>query len=177
MFSSLIASSLNSDTSESVHPGFIEIIKNLSAEDAKAIDKFAFGRDRVIFFIISIDEKVVSIPNNMNHFCVLADDFGFQKSNIIISSLLRNGLIEINYVFNKDTNILGTSFKKLEEDFTRLRNESHIGNAKYRYGMINLTAYGYEFAKACSPLTYDDVLKTLNKTDKQVMKEKDNQQL
>lgn len=177
MFSSLIASSLNSETSESVHPGFIEIIKNLSAEDAQAIEKLSIGRDRIIAPIISVDEKVMSIPNNMNHFCFLAHDFGFRKSNIIISSLLRNGLIEINYVFKKDSNFQGFNFAKFEKEFAELRNDHHIGrnvgNAfKYRYGTINLTAYGYEFAKVCSPLTYDDLQQILSEY-KKIIKEMD----
>jgi hypothetical protein len=168
MFSSLIASSLNSETTESVHPGFIEIIKNLSAEDAKAIEKFALGRDRIIFPIISIDENVMSIPNDMNHFCLLAHDFGFQKSNIIISSLLRIGLIEINYVFTKDSVFQGFTFNKFEEEFAKLRHDNQIARnlsnpLKYRYGTINLTAYGYEFAKVCSPLTYDDLMGLVKK--------------
>lgn len=162
MFATLIASSLDSEKVNMIHPCFIEIIKNLSVNDAKAVETLSMVRDRCIVPIISISEKVMSMPNNMNHYCLLSTDFGFKESNIIISSLQRLGLIEINYVFDKHTSFQNLDFEKMEGKFAELRNDSNVGRnlsnpLTYRYGAINLTALGYEFAKVCSPVTIDEL--------------------
>lgn len=172
MFANLIASSLDSRKANFVHPAFVEIIKNLSPNDALAIHSLSFLRDSHIIPIISVDESVMSIPNNSNHYCFLVDDFGFHETNVILSSLLRSGLIEFNYVFNKDTNFQGFTFNDMERKFAKLRGDLAIGRnldnpLKYRYGSINLTALGYEFAKVCVPTNYAELKRNKkNKTHK-----------
>lgn len=159
MFSSLISASLDSQKVLSVHPAFVEIIKNLSPQDAEAVRHLAYLRDSHIVPIISIDEKVMSIPNNCSHYCFLSDEYGFHEANTIISSLLRCGLIELNYVFSKDTNFQGFTFNNMELKFSELRGDSNVGRnldnpLAYKYGAICLTALGYEFAKICIPDTF-----------------------
>lgn len=161
LFANLIASSLDAKKASSVHPAFSEIIKNLSPQDAKAIGKLAYLRDSHIIPVISIDENVMSIPNNLNHYCMLADEFGFAESNTIISSLLRCGLIELNYVFSKDTNFQGFTFDDMETKFATLRGIKRVGRnvgnpLTYKYGVVCLTALGYEFAKVCVPESFAD---------------------
>lgn len=159
MFSSLISASLDSEKVSSVHPAFVEIIKNLSPQDAEAVKHLSYLRDSHIVPIISIDEKVMSIPNNCSHYCFLSDKYGFHEANTIISSLLRCGLIELNYVFSKNTNFQGFTFDDMEVKFSELRGERNIGRnldnpLTYKYGAICLTALGYEFAKICIPDTF-----------------------
>lgn len=159
MFSSLISASLDSQKFSSVHPAFVEIIKNLSPQDAEAVKHLSYLRDSHIVPIISIDEKVMSIPNNCSHYCFLSDKYGFHEANTIISSLLRCGLIELNYVFSKGTNFQGFTFDDMEAKFSELRGDRNIGRnldnpLSYKYGVICLTALGYEFAKVCIPDTF-----------------------
>lgn len=156
MFSSLISASLDTEKVSFVHPAFVEIIKNLSPQDAEAVKYLAYVKDSHIVPIISIDEKVMSIPNNCSHYCFLSDKFGFYEANTIISSLLRCGLIELNYVFSKDTNFQGFTFDDMEGKFSELRRVRNIGRnldnpLSYKYGVICLTALGYEFSKICIP--------------------------
>lgn len=167
LFSNLIASSLDIRKANLVHPAFIEIIKNLSPSDAAAIQSLSFLRDSHIIPIISVDESVMSIPNNSNHYCFLSDEFGFHESNVILSSLQRCGLIEFNYVFKKDTNFQGFTFYDMEMKFAKLRGDSAIGRNVdnqlcYKYGSINLTALGYEFAKVCVPINYAELKRKEN---------------
>lgn len=97
---------------------FVEIIKNLSPQDAEAVKHLAYIRDSPIVPIISIDEKVMSIPNNSSHYCFLSDKYGFHEANAIISSLLCCGLLELNYVFSKNTNFQGFTFLEDNEEVT-----------------------------------------------------------
>lgn len=161
LFANLIASSLHKEKSELVHPAFIEIIKNLSSKDAQVIEELAYMRDSHIIPIISVDEHVMSIPNNSNHYCAFSDKYGFHETNIILSSLLRTGLIEFNYVFSKDYNFQGFTFHSMEEKFAKLRGEHKVARnlsepLQYKYGAINLTALGYEFAMVCVPNSFAD---------------------
>lgn len=157
MFVNLIASSVDKKTSDAVHPGFVEVIKNLSADDALALQLLSLGRNGAICMIISANENELRIPNNATHHCVLTSFFGFEESNLIISSLARNELIEIKYIFNEDTEIFGSNFNKLKTEFAELRHEEKEKAKNYRYGALNLTPFGYEFAKVCSPLQYSDL--------------------
>ena len=133
------------------------MIKNLSADDALALQLLSLGRNGAICMIISANENELRIPNNATHHCVLTSFFGFEESNLIISSLARNELIEIKYIFNEDTEIFGSNFNKLKTEFAELRHEEKEKAKNYRYGALNLTPFGYEFAKVCSPLQYSDL--------------------
>jgi len=154
MFATLIATSLDKQTVGTVHPAFVEVLRNLSSEDAKALSQFAKLKDTYLIPIISVDKKVMSVPNNVNNYCFLAEQFGFEKSNVILDSLVRNSLIEINYVFDKNDNFQGFTFTEMEAKFSTLREKKHVGRnvgnqLVYHYGTINLTAFGYDFASSC----------------------------
>ena len=154
MFAELIASSINIEKKEWVHPAFIEILRNISPDDARTLLQLKEWKDTHLIPIISVGEKVMSIPNNLNHYCFLVRKYGLEKANVILFSLIRNGLIEINYVFNKDDVFQGFTFSSMETEFVELREMRHIGRnvgnpLEYKYGTINLTAFGYAFVSVC----------------------------
>jgi hypothetical protein len=157
MFINLIVSSVDDKTSSSVHPAYIEIIKNLSADDALALQILSLGREGSIYMIVSGAENELTFPNNRQFHCVLSSFFGFEKSNIILSSLMRNGLIEIKYIFDENSNVFGSDFSKLKEEFMEYRHDTEERTKEYRYGALCLSPFGYEFAKTCAPLTYSDI--------------------
>lgn len=160
MFANLIASSLNSDRRDYAHPCFVEILKNISADDAKALETLSLVRDRCLCPVVTMPDNFFTIPNRTAHYCMLVDDFGFEKSNLIISSLLRNGLIEFRYITPKMD-----MFQKAYDLFTDKMDEElklkNVPNREeevpYKYGILALTVLGYEFAKTCSPMTIDDL--------------------
>lgn len=157
MFINLIVSSVDDKTSSSVHPAYIEIIKNLSADDALALQILSLGREGSIYMIVSGAENELTFPNNRQFHCVLSSFFGFEKPNIILSSLMRNGLIEIKYIFDENSNVFGSDFSKLKEEFMEYRHDTEERTKEYRYGALCLSPFGYEFAKTCAPLTYSDI--------------------
>lgn len=77
MFINLIVSSVDDKTSSSVHPAYIEIIKNLSADDALALQILSLGREGSIYMIVSGAENELTFPNNRQFHCVLSSFFGF----------------------------------------------------------------------------------------------------
>lgn len=154
MFANLISSSVNRKNENVVHPAFIEILKNLSCDDANAITNMALLKDSALMPIVSLNEEIITVPNNSRHYCCFVDNFGFEKSNIVISSLLRNGLIQIDY-----TNVLKNElfdYTNMIKEFKKLRNFNN-SDENYRVGILSLTAFGYEFAKVCCPKTINEV--------------------
>lgn len=154
MFAKLIANSINEDEKNTIHPAFIEVLKNLSANDAKAITDMAILKHSALMPIISLKEDVLVIPNKSKHYCALVDDFGVEDSNVVISSLQRNGLVEIVYCLSKENELY--DFSKMLKEFNDYRKvEENYSN--YNYGILSLTAFGYEFAKECCPETINEV--------------------
>ena len=174
MFVNLIVSSMDNKTSSSIHPAFIEIIKNLSADDALALQILSLGREGSIYMIVSGSENELIFPNNRQFHCVLSSFFGFEASNVILSSLMRNGLIEIKYIFNENSNVLGSNFSKLKREFMEYRHDVEERTKEYRYGALCLSPFGYEFAKTCAPLTYSDLGIEQYMREKQLEKMKSN---
>lgn len=161
MFAQLIASAMNTDTSDNVLPIFIEILKGLSARDAAALKDLCVLRLSHFIPVMSIGDNMFCLPNMRSHYCpFLSQKFGIEQSNIILDTLLRYGLIEIRYVFQKDSVFQGFTFEKIEREFDELRHDvpRDVGRpVEYKYGTIVLTSLGYEFSKVCAPESYSDL--------------------
>jgi hypothetical protein len=160
MFAKLIASSTDATKESIVHPSFVEILNNLSSDDAKAFEKISEARERVLIAIVSLPENILFSPNKGRHFCWLSDLFGFEKSNVILSSLLRSGIIEINKSFPKELSSINFNFDKIEQ---ALRQETGINkdDIDFEYGFLRLSPLGHDFALTCSPKTFDELLDEL----------------
>ena len=98
MFSSLVASSMMRSKEEIIHPSFSEIITQISPEDARALKRFRRKeRHGIITVKLTILRKEtyhvllsnVWYPYNSLDIC--------QKSDMIINSLTRLGLLNVDY--------------------------------------------------------------------------------
>ncbi|EJE8676091.1 DUF4393 domain-containing protein [Vibrio vulnificus] len=113
LYANLVAASMDSRTTENAHPSFVEIIKQLSTEEAKLLSQLQeIG-----------SEPLVTIRNNradgsggqdqFRHFSLLGDRAGIDSNKLPnhFDNLTRLGLIEIpeNYV------LIGEVYKELEE--------------------------------------------------------------
>lgn len=108
MYANLLANAMNIDTKDSVHPSFVEIIKQLSPLDAQVIKyvrdnafklatiTFRFQRDNLTpnlgFTNGSIGFEVVS-----NAICIPLDEMPYHYIQMSLDNLLRLGLIHIDY--------------------------------------------------------------------------------
>lgn len=155
MFAKLIASAMNEDTSDEVLPIFIETLKGLSGQDAVALKELCSIRMSHIIPIIEIGDNMFCLPNMRSRYCpFLSNKFGIDQSNTILDTLLRYQLIELRYVFDKDSCFQGFTFKNIEQEFSEIRRNvpRDVGRPiEYKYGTVVLTSLGYEFSKICTP--------------------------
>ncbi|WP_421663380.1 DUF4393 domain-containing protein [Lysinibacillus telephonicus] len=151
MFVSLIASSINKDKSNDVHPAFVEIIKQLHTDEAKIIEKF-YERAFPL-----IDIRAVFQNGGMINLALNFSDIG-EKVNCIaplsigtyIVNLERLGLISIENTELMDPKI-----------YDELLEHPIITEARYRDDIIGnqepiiikkhfrVTPFGIQFYRIC----------------------------
>lgn len=130
LFSSLIASSVNSKTSNNVHPAFIEIIKQLSPLDAKILsNNFKFDKIHPICKVViqnSNKPLIDDAEKKMNYFFqpasasnqIFINYFLTQVENdqdlisVSIANLTRLGLLETSYTKYQNSLDLYKVFEK-----------------------------------------------------------------
>ena len=149
MFAKLIASSMNTDTSELVHPSFTEIIKQMTPLDAQILVE--------IQSIAPIAEYLTSDPDGglftaitnvfLNHPTVKDEE----KTSISITSLARLGLVSVDYTkrLEKDlyTKFEQTPFyKDLQAE---IQNRYPNLSSSVHPGVVQLTPLGHAFKAVC----------------------------
>lgn len=101
MYANLLANSMNSDTKDSVHPAFVEIIKQLSPLEAKLLKSFSLETDLPIITIHCSND----VLHRTGFDCfkhILSPEFGINIDNytpfaVAIDNLIRLNLILVDY--------------------------------------------------------------------------------
>lgn len=146
MYANLLAKSMNIDTKDRVHPGFVEIIKQLSPIDAK-IFKIIMGRKEnpIVHLNLKSPNSKGSIPVLRNYTGIDVADI--KSVGMSIDSLCKQGLISIP-IYGAYTNdvvydkILNTEYyKELKKVNGDLVNVVKLH--------INKTEYGNDFFDIC----------------------------
>lgn len=95
LYANLLAKAMNSDTKESVHPSFVEIIKQMSPTDALIFSKIIASTIRPLITI------KISTPNGGERIfaenCSWITDISLERCRTSFDNLSRLGLIEIPY--------------------------------------------------------------------------------
>lgn len=99
LYTNLLSKAMNIDTKDSVHPAFIEIIKQLSPLDARLLECFSDSPQLPIARYIATlyDNTTIVLKNNiLSPGSVESFDEDFQNG-CSINNLIRLGLLEIDY--------------------------------------------------------------------------------
>ncbi|HEY4325368.1 MAG TPA: DUF4393 domain-containing protein [Mucilaginibacter sp.] len=149
MFAKLISTAMNSDTADGVHPGFVEILKNLSATDAKMI-KHIYNFNNLIFAQLIYSKSYTGFETFKYEFVspINKDNLETEKYVVAKNNLERLGVCRVNVI-----NELLDYFGKLPNNI-KLFEEVEIAKATGFYGstMIYecaLTPFGNLLASAC----------------------------
>ena len=158
LFTNLIVCSMHEDKCNSVHPAFVEIIKQLKPIDAKVFSLLVsnnnYGVANIIYIYDTHDNKFSFMSNfsiEINNF--IPFDFvnvnNYKEIETSIDNLLRLNLISISYT---------TTFKDLER-YKTIENHSFYKSLNkkpdkdltldYQKGFWTVTPLGKNFAKAC----------------------------
>lgn len=157
MFANLIVSAMHEDICDSVHPAFVEIIKQLRPLDAH-IFLLLYKNPKTYPIANIIDTKMpVTSIKNCGHTIFIRNFIPLEIVNVknfktveaSIDNLLRLNLITVYYdriiddetIYNSiESNIVYTSLK------TAVLNKYLVG---YQKGSWGITAFGKSFAKVC----------------------------
>lgn len=154
MFVNLISSSMNSTTSDSVHPSFASIIKQMSVLDAKVLMTFKFRKDHPILELRERDTHggYQTVMTNFFIYITLNEneqiDLNITQIQNSISNLDRLGLVDVDYskrLMNEQC------YSDLEENANRLY-EGHsiaVENRMMQRGIVFLTPLGESFIRVC----------------------------
>ena len=153
LYANLLANSIDSETVQNAHPSFIEILKNISPDEAKIMKLYATENMQPL-----IDIKANIQPTG---FRILSRNFSFigQKANCehveltpnYLNNLCRLGLLEIPhdcYIIAKDI------YEELESDKQLDEIKQHIEatdglSIGFNRKEIGLTDLGSQFCLAC----------------------------
>lgn len=151
MYANLLASAMIEDTKWSVHPSFVEIIKQLSPLDAKALNQLS--TDYVPIVTILKEDKNKKIRHDIiNDYCIdiahIYPNPYFQSSSL--QNLQRLGLINVTYEkLARPANKYNKYYK--DEFYKEILNQ--YKNSKEEIiilkGSIEFTYFGLDFLTIC----------------------------
>lgn len=98
MFAKLLATSMDSNTAVGAHPAFVEIIKQLSADEAKILNFLSNGNGQPIIAVRGERKDGTGGQDIARHFSTLAEDSNCQNISLCpnyLDNLSRLGLIII----------------------------------------------------------------------------------
>ncbi len=151
MYANLLLSSMNVDTKYQVHPSFVDIIKQLTPDEAKLLKRLSEGDE---FPLIDVKIKAPSggYHRVLHNFTNVSEEVCECPSNIFsyLDNFERLKLIDIkNDEFFTDKSL----YKPLEEhaEMQDLMSTTLPAGHKYeiKHGMFRLTAFGKDFIKIC----------------------------
>lgn len=153
LFAKLIASSFDKDKTKHLHPGFIEIIKQLSPVDCRVL-MYLHDNQSKFEVITAIKEK--SDYPILN--CELTKEFGIEQIALSLTNLKRLGILDINsYQFTKNLVFYETTtdYDDDEDDTKSLKVNPEIEKTLItnEYKIVKCSAYltqlGNSFLKVC----------------------------
>lgn len=156
MYANLLASSMQKDKKWQVHPGFVEIIKQISPDEAKIIKIMWNIRKEAVITLRAENDKNegVDIVSNVSLIGYKANCENPLNVAVYINNLSRLGLLNNLSGFNYLTNdklyeeIYELDYIKKEKDNIINRNDG-LNIPNFEKGYIELTDFGKTFCKVC----------------------------
>lgn len=151
LYANLLATSMNSAVKGKAHPSFVEIIKQLSPDEAKLLKILSKNGDIYPSIGIIIKDKINGHINHVYHFTNLANDILDNPNGIFsyLDNLERLKLIEIP--FGESLN--DESYQPFEDDLYVKELMSNPIPENYKWEIENkyfrLTQYGKDFIEVC----------------------------
>lgn len=151
MYANLLVSSMNIDTKYNVHPSFVEIIKQLTPDEAKLLKKLSTNDNHPLIDVV-LTRKDKGYMTLVHNFTDVGDDVCDCQTEIFsyLDNLERLKLITIPqgiYIKNDEV------YKPLQEHLfiKEILNRVVVEGSKIevKKGKLELTAFGKNFIKVC----------------------------
>lgn len=164
LYANLLAKSMVSDTKEDVHPAFVEIIKQLSPNDAIVFEKCALRNAvPVAYLSIIMLQKglrlVGSSPLQHTYFELITDiklpSISEEQIRVSLDNLIRVGLIKLNDFELKDGSSYSfvkssETYSEISKEFEKLNsNEQTADRIHIDKKCLSVTPLGDQFHSIC----------------------------
>jgi hypothetical protein len=157
MYAQLLATSLDSQTAEYAHPAFVDMIKNMSPDEAKIMAYFAVKRQLPVIRVqaVSVDGRNYDVVER--NYSLIGQELGCEHPSLApsyLSNLERLGLIllpdqsEIGLPRLVDAEL----YEPLESAWSQAKAKLEIKNThtlEFIRGFAEITALGNQFCRAC----------------------------
>ncbi|WP_165787401.1 DUF4393 domain-containing protein [Citrobacter portucalensis] len=149
MYLNLISSAMNSEKNEDTHPAFVEIIKQLTSEEARLLPLFLKNDvPNTIARVVYKQEKSGSQIDGYKHILPLTsggENYYNKHIPSFVDNWLRLGIIEVKY----DTWVLDDRYDALEMRDEYIEDQLDTGGEYTKTlgkGIIRRTTFGAQFA-------------------------------
>lgn len=153
LYANLLAASMDSRTASMAHPGFVEIIKQLTPDEARLMKYFSTG-DRLP--VITLRVEFTDSPGGRDilvNFSIFAEEAGCENPHLTpsyLDNLARLGLIEIPDKFYTAPD----AYEVLENHPSVVEAKEQINSvvgrrAEVQKKLVDITQLGQQFIKAC----------------------------
>lgn len=163
MFAKLISASMNTDSDTSIHPSYVEIIKQMTPTDAVVLANIKSKNSRIAIANISINYSTGGSTDSFKNLYLGVDSPPNQKQiGFSLSNLSRLGILEISYSSWLNDEKHYDAFKETPE-YREVENEISSRNSSLSFnndplrlsgpeigkGLLELTAFGINFSNIC----------------------------
>lgn len=154
MYATVLANSMDKFTKEGIHPGFVEIIKQLSSDEAKILRYMHLRTTLPIITLRFEDEKGAGFDVIKNYSDVgeLINCVALHNIGLYFDNLQRLGLISIdNTVALLDKNLYAPlkNNEYILDEMKQAKDRPDQNKAVLKEGVVVLSDYGKAFCKAC----------------------------
>ena len=154
LFANLIANSMDKETLKKAHPGFVEIIKNMTSDEGLILKTFFPGIYKPIMDIKLVMKKGVGGEFNLiNNYSTLGTEAGCKYPELTsnyVDNLCRLGLLQMpagRHLVGENSYDMLIKTKEYEE--FKLKHETEQTTTREMKKYIELTDLGTQFREAC----------------------------
>lgn len=154
LYANLLATSMDKNTAQHAHPGFVEIIRNLSSDEARVFSFLLENKTQPVVDIYEAEKKGIARIPRYFYVCCIGSDANVDFQSMIgtyLRNLERLGLIDIprdghiSAVDAYDRILNDPSVKKIEQEINRLESKQ----ADFEKYYVSVSQLGRTFGAAC----------------------------
>ena len=154
MYANLLANSMNSVVKKGVHPGFVEIIKQLSPDEAKIMN-YIFAKKAVPTITLRYENEKgdgMDIVNSFSNIGELVKCEYPLQINTYFNNLIRLGLLERSQTSSLSDKSLYEPLKShphVASQANQAQLQKEYNRVKFKESYIFITDYGKAFCEIC----------------------------
>ncbi len=154
LFANLIATSLDKDTTRKAHPSFVEIIRNLSPDEARLLRLFAINSSWPTINLQAKKRDAINFKLLFKNFSLLGKEAGCEHNDLTpnyLDNLMRLGLISVlDDTYLSDSSVYESLYEsKIVEMYQNQLDSDPDYELHIEKGVARINGFGWQFCQAC----------------------------